>query len=109
MLFSPVFSRREDPHDFCAIAPTPAVAYGARTRNGGCMITASHNPEEYNGLKLFNCNGSSYSRKQQAEVEDLVGNSRSGVTGNPRAHYPLPKHSVPILTRFVRRGIFPKD
>jgi phosphoglucosamine mutase len=64
--------------DFCAIAPTPVVAYGARTRNGGCMITASHNPEEYNGLKLFNCDGSSYSRRQQAEVEELVGTSLSG-------------------------------
>ncbi len=64
--------------DFCGIAPTPAVGYGARTRDGGCMVTASHNPEEYNGLKLFNCDGSSYSRKQQAEIEDLVGISKLG-------------------------------
>lgn len=64
--------------DFCSVAPTPAIAYGARTRDSGCMITASHNPEEYNGLKLFNRDGSSYSRGQQAEVEDLAGNPIRG-------------------------------
>ena len=39
------------------------------------MITASHNPEEYNGLKLFNRDGSSFTRIQQAEMETLL-NSR---------------------------------
>ncbi|MDD1716759.1 MAG: phosphopentomutase/phosphoglucosamine mutase [Methanoregulaceae archaeon] len=64
--------------DFCGIAPTPAVAYGARTRGGGCMITASHNPEEFSGLKLFNSDGSSYSRKQQAAIENLIMLPRFG-------------------------------
>jgi phosphoglucosamine mutase len=54
------------------IAPTPSVAYSTRTVNTGCMITASHNPEEYNGLKLFNPDGSSFNQSQQAEMEDLV-------------------------------------
>ena len=36
------------------------------------MITASHNPEEYNGLKLFNRDGSSFTRIQQAEMETLL-------------------------------------
>jgi phosphoglucosamine mutase len=54
------------------IAPTPSVAYSTRTVNTGCMITASHNPEEYNGLKLFNPDGSSFNQSQQAEMEELV-------------------------------------
>jgi phosphoglucosamine mutase len=33
------------------------------------MVTASHNPEQYNGLKLFNPDGSSFSSLQQEEVE----------------------------------------
>jgi phosphoglucosamine mutase len=33
------------------------------------MITASHNPEEYNGIKLFNPDGSSFTLAQQAEME----------------------------------------
>ena len=38
---------------FAGIAPTPSIAYSTRYMKAGCMITASHNPEEYNGLKLF--------------------------------------------------------
>jgi phosphoglucosamine mutase len=33
------------------------------------MITASHNPEAYNGIKLFNPDGSSFTRSQQEELE----------------------------------------
>lgn len=51
------------------IVPTPTVAYSARSAKAGCMITASHNPEEYNGLKLFNPDGSSFTKRQQAEME----------------------------------------
>ncbi|MDD1692658.1 MAG: phosphopentomutase/phosphoglucosamine mutase [Methanoregula sp.] len=54
------------------IAPTPSVAYSTRTVKAGCMITASHNPEEYNGLKLFNADGSSFTRDQQAEMEERI-------------------------------------
>jgi phosphoglucosamine mutase len=55
------------------IVPTPTVAFNTRTAQAGCMITASHNPEEYNGLKLFNRDGSSFTRVQQAEVEEQLG------------------------------------
>lgn len=54
------------------IAPTPSVAYSTRTVKTGCMITASHNPEEYNGLKLLNPDGSSFTQFQQAEMEELI-------------------------------------
>jgi phosphoglucosamine mutase len=54
------------------IVPTPTVAFNARAALAGCMITASHNPEEYNGLKLFNRDGSSFTRKQQRETEALI-------------------------------------
>jgi phosphoglucosamine mutase len=54
------------------IVPTPTVAFCTRTAKAGCMITASHNPEEYNGLKLFNPDGSSFTLAQQAEMEILL-------------------------------------
>jgi phosphoglucosamine mutase len=54
------------------IAPTPSVAYYTRKVNAGCMVTASHNPEEYNGLKLFNPNGSSFTQEQQVDMEELL-------------------------------------
>ena len=54
------------------IVPTPTVAFSTRSAQAGCMITASHNPEEYNGVKLFNKDGSSFTRIQQAEIESLL-------------------------------------
>ena len=38
------------------------------------MITASHNPPEYNGLKLLNPDGSSFDIPQQAEMEEMILN-----------------------------------
>jgi phosphoglucosamine mutase len=52
------------------VAPTPTVAYAARHHDAGCMITASHNPEEYNGLKLVNPDGSAFSLARQQEIEE---------------------------------------
>jgi phosphoglucosamine mutase len=38
------------------------------------MITASHNPPEYNGIKIFNADGSSFDKEQQDELERLMHN-----------------------------------
>jgi phosphoglucosamine mutase len=54
---------------FGGIVPTPAVAFAARHHGAGLMITASHNPEEYNGLKVFNPDGSSFTPPQQEALE----------------------------------------
>jgi phosphoglucosamine mutase len=60
---------------FAGICPTPAIGFCARTTNAGCMVTASHNPEPDNGIKLFNPDGSSFTKKQQQEIADLVTGS----------------------------------
>ncbi len=41
------------------LVPTPAVAYETRSQkaSAGLMITASHNPPEYNGFKIFDSSG----------------------------------------------------
>lgn len=53
------------------ILPTPALAMLTREMNfdAGIMITASHNPAEYNGIKLFNWDGIGYGKDQEAEIE----------------------------------------
>lgn len=56
------------------VAPTPTVAYAARNADAGCMVTASHNPEEYNGIKLFNPDGSPYTLAEQSRIEETVHN-----------------------------------
>jgi len=54
------------------ILPTPSVAFIAREFHAGIMVTASHNPPQYNGLKLLNPDGSAFSPEQQKQVEALV-------------------------------------
>jgi len=52
------------------VVPTPAVAYliGKLKADAGVMITASHNPYEYNGIKIFGGDG----RKLPDLLEDRV-------------------------------------
>ena len=54
------------------IVPTPTIAYAARTFECGAMITASHNPPEYNGIKLFNPDGSGFDSRQRKEIESIL-------------------------------------
>jgi phosphoglucosamine mutase len=56
------------------VAPTPTIAYITREFNVGIMITASHNPPEYNGLKLLNPDGSSFDTVQQEQMETVLLN-----------------------------------
>jgi phosphoglucosamine mutase len=57
------------------IVPTPTLAMAVGKSYIGVMITASHNPPEYNGIKIFNPDGSSFDVEQQAELEKVIGNS----------------------------------
>jgi phosphoglucosamine mutase len=66
------------------IVPTPAVAYFVKRyeSDGGIMISASHNPVEFNGIKLFNKDGLKFPDAQEDEIETLVENPVSAVLKN---------------------------
>ncbi|CAB50141.1 phosphoglucosamine mutase [Pyrococcus abyssi] len=55
------------------IAPTPAIQWATKYFNadGGAVITASHNPPEYNGIKLLEPNGMGLKKEREAIVEEL--------------------------------------
>lgn len=57
-----------------APAPTPAVGYNLVTRGaaGGIMITASHNPAQWNGFKYRTSSGGSAPPEVLAKVEDAI-------------------------------------
>lgn len=55
------------------LAPTPVVAYGARRHSGvGVSVTASHNPPEYNGFKLYDPQGYEFTRILETRIEELL-------------------------------------
>lgn len=56
------------------VVPTPAVAYlvGKYGADAGIMISASHNPCEYNGIKLFNGEGYKLSDELEEQIEAIV-------------------------------------
>ena len=60
------------------VCPTPMVAYSARKGNYGCMITASHNPPEYNGFKFFLPDGSSFTDDAQNDLEKRLTETKPG-------------------------------
>ncbi|MEW9123399.1 MAG: phosphoglucosamine mutase [Thermotaleaceae bacterium] len=66
------------------IVPTPAVAYLTRHygANAGVVISASHNPVEYNGIKFFSEEGFKLPDTMEEEIEDIILNHKE-VASNP--------------------------
>lgn len=57
--------------------PTPAVQYAVRQYyDGGIMVTASHNPPKYNGLKLLDADGIGTPDDLEEEIEDIYFNDK---------------------------------
>jgi len=61
------------------VIPTPTLALAARKFDAGAMITASHNPPEYNGMKLLNPDGSAFGSHQRQQIEEMVLSDSSNV------------------------------
>ncbi len=61
--------------------PTPAVAMLTRSLRAdiGVMISASHNPSQDNGIKLFNSDGYKLSDKTEAKIEKMIGGSMTSL------------------------------
>ena len=57
--------------------PTPAIAYLTKTieTDSGIMISASHNPYQDNGIKIFGPNGFKLTDDQELEIEHLIDNT----------------------------------
>lgn len=58
------------------VIPTPAIAYLTRLydADAGVVISASHNPFEYNGIKFFNSNGYKLPDAIEDKIEELILN-----------------------------------
>ncbi|MBT4877235.1 MAG: phosphoglucosamine mutase, partial [Desulfobacula sp.] len=67
------------------IIPTPGVAYLcsiAKNAGAGIVISASHNPYQDNGIKIFKYGGEKLSDKQEHKIEDYILNQKNVPQGN---------------------------
>ncbi|GAA0177852.1 phosphoglucosamine mutase [Clostridium sediminicola] len=63
------------------VIPTPAIAYLTRKyeADAGVMISASHNPVEYNGIKFFNGKGYKLKDELEDKIQSIIENNFNGV------------------------------
>ena len=66
---------------FVGVMPTPAIAYLTRKHkvDAGVVISASHNPMEFNGIKFFNGEGYKLPDALEDEIEELINNNMKDV------------------------------
>ena len=57
---------------FAGMAPTPSLQFAVKNHklDGGVIITASHNPPEYNGIKVIWSDGIETSHEQEVDIEN---------------------------------------
>ncbi len=74
------------------ICPTPAIPFLIKQESlsGGIMISASHNPPEYNGIKIFDNDGQKISKYFENKIQKLIEESN--------LHISIPRKVIPINT-----------
>jgi phosphomannomutase len=89
------------------MVPTPVTAYGAR--EGGCKlgfsVTASHNPPEYSGVKIFDSQGMELSKERESRIERVmaVEVDKSARNYGPISDFDyLEQYVVSMVERFDR-------
>ncbi|MBQ0042026.1 MAG: phosphoglucosamine mutase [Lachnospiraceae bacterium] len=66
---------------FVGVIPTPAIAYLTKKYkvDAGVVISASHNPVEFNGIKFFDGNGYKLPDSMEDEIEQLIRNGMKDI------------------------------
>ncbi len=74
------------------ICPTPAIPFLIKQKNlsSGIMISASHNPPEYNGIKIFDHNGQKITKYFENKIQELIEEANYIIS--------VPKKDIPLNT-----------
>jgi phosphoglucosamine mutase len=89
------------------VLPTPAIAYLTRTRDVtlGAVISASHNPFEDNGIKVFSGGGQKFTEELELRVEEQIADGSWSVPGGEAPEVDREDLSAPYLAHL--REILP--
>lgn len=64
--------------DIIGLSTTPALAYVTKDNyDFGIMLTASHNPYNYNGIKIFDKTGNKLSEEDEKQLEKIIDNTEN--------------------------------
>lgn len=92
------------------IIPTPAVAYLTKKMNAafGIVISASHNPPEFNGIKFFSSNGFKLNNGLERMIENRLINSgnfnfKSGKSSIQKIDFS--RHYIDFIKSTIPQGI----
>jgi len=90
------------------VAPTPAVAYLTRAQgfDAGVVISASHNPFEDNGIKVFSGGGEKFTERVERQVEAIVADTSWDVAPSAPSRIAF----ADLIGRYLDhlRGVFPE-
>ncbi len=86
------------------VLPTPTIQMfvGSTRARGGIALTASHNPPEYNALKLFNAQGLFFNHYERSELLDLYHQSDFRQAPNAEIRRVLCEYDAPPRLHFER-------
>lgn len=88
------------------VVPTPVLAFCTKLlgADAGAIVTASHNPPQYNGVKFWSADGMAFTPEEERKIEDLVEKNPKGVewskVGETGEANILPVYSQEILSHF---------
>ncbi len=88
------------------VVPTPVLAFSTKLlgADAGAMVTASHNPPEYNGVKFWSEEGMAFTPEQEREIEKILQENPRGAewfrVGRGRRVEILSAYFEEILRRF---------
>ena len=74
------------------ICPTPAIPFLIKQKkmSSGIMISASHNPPEYNGIKIFDHNGQKITKNLENKIQKLITEANQKIS--------VPKKAISLET-----------
>ena len=87
-LYSGISSEGADVY-LAGVIPTPGVSYAVKAlgADGGAVISASHNPAEYNGIKFLGPDGCKLSDDEELAIEEILSrDERSNTLNVGRIH-----------------------
>jgi len=85
------------------ICPTPAIPFLIKQENlsSGIMISASHNPPKYNGIKIFDHNGQKITKNFENKIQKIIEELKQNIS--------IPTKVVPLKTNKDLMGTYIKS